>query len=1110
MKLNDKEHWEVTSCLFNRCKTIPVFFTHMKTKTCEKHLVFLPQLSCEDFGLKYALKAVFSNSFNVQDQHVNSSCLKPYANKNHRALEKSLFEISQAMDNGNIVLFENALKTLFPVYENDFSLKNDRLVFIRRVILTPTRLILLPPQSYMKSVIFKTKCDAEYALRLSVREDNNRKLTFTIGESLDCLKKIVYKPLEKGLKIADRIYEVLGCSSSQLRDHGLWLYAKDNKGKSAKEIRASLGNLSNIRTISKYMVRMGQLFSQARGSLQVFEDCVVEVNDITGGKHPHSKKPYIFSDGVGKISPNLAEKVYKALNLKDESPSAMQIRYGGCKGMLAVDDKLSGELMYIRPSMKKFELSSTSLEILNWSYSKPVFLNHQVITILEQLGVPRKAFETLQQQMLLKLTRSLYDERSAQELLKNNSKQSFPFKELGSVGFSFLKDPFFRSMVQAIFRRTTMDLIKKSRIEIPRDKGRVMFGVLDETLSLEYGQIFVQYTKSSGVRTVLQGTVVVLKHPCLHPGDVRKFEAVDIPQLHHLIDCVVFPAKGHRPHPDEMSGSDLDGDEYSLLWLKELIFKRENHAPMDFPSNDAKEIDKPVEVADMLEYFTDYVNKDSGIGRVAHAHLVWADYEEKGIFSKKCLLLAKDHAQNIDFAKSGIFEPSDPSSFPLQYPDFMDKLDHKNSYLSKRALGYLYRNCKRVQFATDTVNEKLECDPDSYLIYPGWEEYLESAKEALEKYSYNLRTVVKMFGVESEGELVSMSITCLSKHLAERNELKNVAVVLENQIKHVFKSLNKEFYREFCDDSKTKTSDNCLLLEREDKILRKASAWYKVTFEQNKNNVDKTIFYGLPWVVADLLVDIRKKQTAKETKISEKQQLIDKINSICLSEGITETLSYPEPNLFQQATKALKLLQRWVHYHSKLFSISNFHTDVQSYIYRVFDKVMEESWSYLNDVSAGGLVLWCLELMANDGVKSNNARIEESVICIEQEIGLIALITLCKLVHGKYDNVCFKDFDNQNTCDVLHVQDEWEIIHLSLVNEQFSSPFMKKEDEVKHYIQKNTGISKMDMRAKHEHDNKWHLLLTVRGCRWSLERVKELVVRKSFENAIKTGSFESQ
>ncbi|GBM48195.1 RNA-dependent RNA polymerase 1, partial [Araneus ventricosus] len=87
-----------------------------------------------------------------------------------------------------------------------------------------------------------------------------------------------------------------------------------------------------------------------------------------------------------------------------------------------------------------------------------------------------------------------------------------------------------------------------------------MFGVLDETGILQYGQVFVQYSTDVALgRTtpddtkILKGTVVVTKFPCVHPGDVRKFTAIDVPQLHHIVDCIVFPQKGPRPHPDEMA-----------------------------------------------------------------------------------------------------------------------------------------------------------------------------------------------------------------------------------------------------------------------------------------------------------------------------------------------------------------------------------------------------------------------------------------------------------------------------------------------------------------------------------------------------------------------------
>ncbi|KFM65757.1 RNA-dependent RNA polymerase 1, partial [Stegodyphus mimosarum] len=135
----------------------------------------------------------------------------------------------------------------------------------------------------------------------------------------------------------------------------------------------------------------------------------------------------------------------------------------------------------------------------------------------------------------------------------------FPFGALLEAGISFTAEPFFRSLLLAFLKSYAEKLKHNARIAVPEEFGRNMLGVLDETKTLKYGQVFVQYSKdisdqNSGTE-ILQGPVIVTKNPCLHPGDVRKFTAVknkyvlNNKHLRLLKDCIVFPARGKRPHP---------------------------------------------------------------------------------------------------------------------------------------------------------------------------------------------------------------------------------------------------------------------------------------------------------------------------------------------------------------------------------------------------------------------------------------------------------------------------------------------------------------------------------------------------------------------------------
>ena len=148
------------------------------------------------------------------------------------------------------------------------------------------------------------------------------------------------------------------------------------------------------------------------------------------------------------------------------------------------------------------------------------------------------------------------------------------FLHLAKKGISFTQEPFFRSLLQAIYSHKLRSLMKRTKIQIPLDKGRIMMGTSDETRTLKQGQVFIQYSKETHLPgknvIVVEGDVVVTKNPCFHEGDIRMLQAANVPSLSHMVDCIVFPQVGQRPHPDEMSGSDLDGDMYFVCWDEQL------------------------------------------------------------------------------------------------------------------------------------------------------------------------------------------------------------------------------------------------------------------------------------------------------------------------------------------------------------------------------------------------------------------------------------------------------------------------------------------------------------------------------------------------------------
>jgi len=470
-------------------------------------------------------------------------------------------------------------------------------------------------------------------------------------------------------------------------------------------------------------------------------------------------------------------------------------------------------------------------------------------------------------------------------------------EKIEQCGLSFTLEPFFCSMLKLLYQQKLRNLLDKTRIKIDTDKGRLMMGTVDETDSLEYGEVFVQYSKNidspQTVKVIREGPVVVTKNPCLHPGDVRKLTAINKRELNHMVDCIVFPAKGKRPHPNEISGSDLDGDMYFVCWEEILIPPSDNKEPMDYRPEGKLLTRNQITERDTFEYIGKYI-QSAQLGVIANAHLVHADAQKSGIFSKPCKELAMVHSEAVDAPKSGHC-PTIPFELrPQSYPHYMLKKD-KTVYTSKHIIAKLFDQCCAIDHAL-LYNRANQIDLDKDFEVVGYEEYLNQARTILDEYYQQMQSLIDRFDLESEIEAWTGQILSTKKRNGSYEIAKKVNGPMMELKKKIMRIFNQEFENHTGDSNFRNMSKQ-----------KKVSAIYRVTYERAKNNQGKYDMLGLPWIFHEILVCIKSENIKKrEYQIhTEPMSLLHK-----LSLELRNKSRYPHAGILQQPFEVYKKMCR--------------------------------------------------------------------------------------------------------------------------------------------------------------------------------------------------------
>lgn len=370
----------------------------------------------------------------------------------------------------------------------------------------------------------------------------------------------------------------------------------------------------------------------------------------------------IFSDGVGAVSLNVVETIWDNLPRSKGFPTCFQIRLGGAKGMLAVDSRLDGSIIALRPSMVKFASEDLqTLEICDvGSQPIPLVLNRQMIKIMEDMGVSKDWFfklQNIQVSLLRGVTTSI---QSTEKYLKGqNISKSLRlhklFRQFSASGIDYTNDRFLRSVVEALVFRELRLLKHKARI--PVEKGVTLFGIMDETGFLQEKEVFVTYetTKAQFTPPPGPGPLVVTRSPALFDGDIQIAHNIIPPRDHPLAqhrNCIVFSQKGSRDLPSQLSGGDLDGDIFNIIWDPEAS-PAVTYPPADYPRVSPVDIGRVVTKDDMADFFINFMETDR-LGVIATRHLIMADQLTEGSCHPECKRLAQLHSMAVDFSKTGI------------------------------------------------------------------------------------------------------------------------------------------------------------------------------------------------------------------------------------------------------------------------------------------------------------------------------------------------------------------------------------------------------------------------------------------------------------------------
>lgn len=682
----------------------------------------------------------------IPDFFIKSYMIKAWHGKYAAILPPNLSEevLNKFFNTSSVIALELLLDATVPIRFQRLHIQNiqdvqlpfqeqapsENFTMVGRVRVTPTRIVYQPFQPMQKCRVFRFFPNPENFLVITFADEHDGNPWRS-----QHVQDWFFTYIRMGITVGDKRFTFLGCSNSQLREGHCWFSCLDRQ-----EVYEKIGDFPETMAAGRKLTRLALAFASsfetvpldhARYIKNVAPD--VEIDGVN------------FSDGIGRASRDLFERV--KLKMKFSQPvSALQIRVGGVKGVITVYDDQTEDVVF-RKSMKKFESSHNILEVLNHSFSIPLTLNRHVILMLSSFGVKNEVFFDMQHKDLMKCMDALIEDEKAFQFVRDRSK-IFEWGLLPSSECT--QEPFFRQILVSNTVDLVSSIVDQAKLSVP--KGRILMGVLDETGTLEYGEVYAHIVED-GLDMEVEGLVLVFRMPCVLTSDIRLLKARrDVsPRVKNLYrNCLVIPSKGPASHAHECSGGDLDGDLYHVIWEKDLIphsLKMPGYDVIEVETTKLQEIQKSTSDFDMMKFFCDYLAQNQ-LGIIANAHLATAD--KFGMKDPKTIQLARYVTAETDAPRQGYTVGKiEPKLLPTEYPDYMNKQD-KQSYRSETVLGELYRHASPL---LDVLLEKRIVLPPTVCF--NFNQEKGSVEHFYSLYSFEIKKLLQSFELDSEVDLFS-------------------------------------------------------------------------------------------------------------------------------------------------------------------------------------------------------------------------------------------------------------------------------------------------------------------------------------------------------------------